>query len=627
MPDKQQVPWQKKIVQPSKVMEKIEPGMSIFIGTGLAEPRTLVKVLMNSEATNLVDLELIQLISLGDAISLEARYPKKYRLKTFFSGWIANEAVTAGRIDLIPCRFSRVPRLIESGAINIDVAFVQITTPDENGYSSLGLAIDVARQAMEKASLVVGEISHDIPRTLGDTFVHVSEFDYLIEGTEPVYRFNRWQVDDVFDKIGRNVASLVEDGNCLLFGIGPLFESLSQHLTSKKDLGIHSPFITDALMELIKSGAVTNRYKNTYRGKCLVSYALGTKDLMYWLDQNPLIEFQGVDIVGDQKNIGLNDRFTAIIPVRKADLTGEVAMHIGRGNVTYGPGETQEFFSGALLSRGGRTICALPSRNLANEANIRLSIADIPNQLSARESLDIIVTEYGVASLKGRTVRERALAIIDVAHPDDRAELVRQAKEAHILYADQIYLSEAGHLYPSEITHSHTFKDGLTLRFRAIRPSDEEQMRRLFYRFSDEAVYYRYFSPVKTMPHARMQEYVNVDYRDTISVIGLVGPEGEGKIVAEARYVRAQDRPYADVAFIVDEEYGGKGIATYMYELLIEIAKQRGIKGFTADVLGSNKAMLRVFWKAPYPIKSVLVEGAHQLTIPFTDNEKMPDHE
>lgn len=623
MPENTLMPWRKKIVKPEKVLDKIEPGMSIFIGTGLAEPRTLVRHLLTSHSTNLVDLELIQLISLGDAISLEDRYPKKYRLKTFFSGWVANEAVTTGRIDLIPCRFPRVPRLIESGAITLDVAFVQITLPDENGYSSLGLAVDAARQAMEKASLVVGEINKEIPRTLGDTFVNVNDFDYLIESTDPMYVFDRWPVDKVFDKIGINVASLVEDGNCILFGIGPLFDSLSRHLRTKKDLGIHSPFITDALMDLIKSGAVTNRYKSTYRGKCLVSYALGTKDLMHWLDQNPLVEFQGVDIVGDQRNIGMNDRFTAIIPVRKVDLTGEVAMHIGRGNVTYGPGETQEFFSGALLSRGGKTICALPSRNLKGEANIRLSVADFPNQLSARESLDMVVTEYGVAALRGRTVRERALALIDIAHPDDRADLVKQAKEAYILYPDQIYLSEAGHLYPEEITRIHTFKDNLTVRFRAIRPSDEEQMRRLFYRFSDEAVYYRYFSPVKTMPHARMQEYVNVDYKNTMSFVGLIGPEGEGKIVAEARYVRAQDRPYADVAFIVDEECGGKGIATYMYEMLIEIAKQRGIKGFTADVLGSNKAMLRVFWKAPYPIKSVLVEGVHQLTIPITDNDQV----
>jgi len=171
--------WASKLVKPDKVLEKIRPGMSIFIGTGVAEPRTLVKSLMASDSPNLQDLEFIQLVSLGDAISFEERYSQKFRLKTFFAGWVASEAITAGRVDLIPCRFSRIPKLIEAGTINIDVAFVQITPPDEAGYASLGVAVDVAREAMQKASIVVGEINEAVPRTLGDTFVHVDDFNGL----------------------------------------------------------------------------------------------------------------------------------------------------------------------------------------------------------------------------------------------------------------------------------------------------------------------------------------------------------------------------------------------------------------------------------------------------------------
>ncbi|MCD6305603.1 MAG: GNAT family N-acetyltransferase, partial [Deltaproteobacteria bacterium] len=265
------------------------------------------------------------------------------------------------------------------------------------------------------------------------------------------------------------------------------------------------------------------------------------------------------------------------------------------------------------------TIFALPSRNLKHEPNIIISVEDYPNQFSNRESLDLVVTEYGVASMKGRTTRERALALIDIAHPDDRAELVRLAKKQHLLFAEQRYLVESGRLYPEGLACEHLFKEGLLVRFRAIKPSDVDEMRRLFYRFSDTAVYYRYFSPIKTMPHAKMQEYVNIDYRQTMSIVGLIGEPGEGRIVAEGRYVRLPDIPYADVAFVVDENYQGKGIGKFLFEMLVNIAKKRGIEGFRADVLGTNTSMLKVFESfADGPIQAVMEGGIYQLTMPFS---------
>ncbi|MEW6188136.1 MAG: GNAT family N-acetyltransferase [Thermodesulfobacteriota bacterium] len=611
--------WTEKIVSPEKALEKIEPGMSIFVGTGVAEPRTLIKYLLSSARPNLRDLEVIQLISLGDTISLEERYAGKFRLKTFSSGWLASEAVRTGRVDLIPCRFSRIPGLIESGAIKIDVAFVQITPPTETGWAGLGVTVDTARKAMEQASLVVGEINPQLPRTLGDTLVNAEDFDYLISAELPPITFDRWPTDAVMDKVAANVAVLVENGSCLTFATGALFESLAPHLRNKKNLSVHSLFITDPLMDLIKSGAVTNRDKTFFRGKTVVSYALGTQELLQWLDRNPLIEFQGIDVVGDPKVIGMHDLFTFIVPIRKVDLTGGIAMHVGLSNVAFGLGEFQGFLTGVELSKQGRTICALPSRNLKGESNFKISIEEYPNQFNFREVLDMVVTEYGIAYLKRISIRERALALIDIAHPDDRAELVRQAKEANLIYPDQIYFPEAGHFYPRDLEHSHVFKDKLQVRFRAIKPSDEDQMRRLFYRFSEEDVYYRYFSPVKTMPHTKMQAYVNIDYRNTLSIVGLVGPKGEGLLVAEARYVRLPGETFADVAFIVDEEYQGRGIASYLYQWLIQVAKKNGIEGFTADVLPSNTGMLQVFKNGPYPYTSKLASGVFHLTIPFSD--------
>ncbi len=600
-------------------MTKIKPGMSIFLSTGVAEPRTLLKSLKASESRNLQDLELIQLVSLGSALSFEERYSNKFRLKTFFSGWIASEAILAGKVDFIPARFSKIPQLIESGSIRIDVAFIQITPPNENGYSSLGLAVDVARKAMEKASIVVGEINKDVPMTLGDTFVHMDEFHYLVEGEEPPLYFPRFHVDETFDRIGANVASLIEDGSCIAFSVGMLFEALARHLARKKDLGIHTPLFTDPLMDLMKSGVVTNRKKGSFRGKSVAAYAVGTKELMRWLHNNPLVEFQGIDIVADPKRIGLNDRFIMVLPARKLDLTGGIALHSGKGNVVAGPSEAQEFFTGVNFSKKGHVIFALPSRNLNGESNILLSVEDYPNQLYIPESLDLVVTEYGTASLTGRTMRERALALIDIAHPDDREKLVRLAKENNIVFRHQSYLADSGRMYPAELSCTKTFKDGLTIRFRAIKPSDVEEMRRLFYRFSDKAVYYRYFSPIKTMPHAKMQEYVNIDYNQSMSMVGLAGEMDEERIIAEARYVRFTDRPKADVAFVVDEQYQGKGIASFMFDMLMGISRERGIKGFEADVLANNTAMIKVFEKSPYPVKSVLDSGIYEISIPFSD--------
>jgi GNAT superfamily N-acetyltransferase len=292
--------------------------------------------------------------------------------------------------------------------------------------------------------------------------------------------------------------------------------------------------------------------------------------------------------------------------------------------VTAGAGAVAELFAGAAFSRGGRTIFALPSRNLKGQSNILLSVEDFPNQFTNRESLDLIITEYGIASMIGRTVRERAQALIDIAHPDHRAGLIDEAKKANILYADQMYLSDSGSLYPDTIANAHTFDGGLRVLFRAIKPSDEEEMRKLFYRFSDTAVYYRYFSPIKTMPHHKMQEYVNVDYLRIMSIVGTVDQSGTQKIIAEGRYVRHRDRPFADVAFVVDENFQGLGIASFLFEMLIRVAREQGIEGFTADVIADNKQMLKVFEKAPFPIRAVMEYGIYNLTIPIADTGEPP---
>ena len=439
----------------------------------------------------------------------------------------------------------------------------------------------------------------------------------LVQSEEPPVTFERWPAEPVYDLIAANIEPLIEDQSCIAFSMGPLFEAVGRALTRKQHLGIHSPFFSDALMDLVKSGAVTNRYKELFKRKSITSYACGTAELLQWLDQNPGVEFQPVDKVFDPLSIGRNPRFVAIISARRADITGRVALHTGLGNIASGPAEVLAFLNGAQISEGGYTIFGLPSRNLRGTANIAVSIEGLKNRVDFREAVDYVVTEFGVASLKGLTLRERAQALIEIAHPDDRVELIAAAKRENILYRDQIYLAESARYFPSHINERHQFKGGVDVRFRPIRPSDEEEMRRLFYRFSDESVYYRYFSSLKAMPHTRMQTYVNVDWRDVMSIVGVTGKPGQGAIVAEARYLVDSEGQWAEIAFVVDETYQSLGISTYFFKLLVRLAKERRIKGFWADVLVSNTAMMKVFNKSGLPVQTEVESGVYHVTIPF----------
>jgi acyl-CoA hydrolase len=614
--------WESVVVDPETVIEKIRPGMGIFLGTAVAEPRTMIRHLMTSKAKSLEDLELIQLVSVGDAVSLQTLQTQNFRLKTFFHGWVADDAIAEGRVDLIPSRFVKIPQLIESLLRPIDVAIIQVTPPNEAGFCSLGIAVDVAREALEQASIRVGEINTLIPRTFGDTFVQATEFDFLVRATDPPIYFDRWDIDDTWDEVARHVASLIEDGSCLAFSIGPLYEALAKRLAGKRHLGIHSPIFTDPLMDLMNCGAATNRRKEINRGKALTSYAIGTQQLMAWLDNNPLVDFQRISRVFSPVAIGSNPRFVTAVAARKVDLYGRIGLYTGKGNVAAGPAEVMDFLSGAELSDGGRSIFALTSRDPAGGPNILLSIADLPNQFSSIESVGAVVTEHGIAFLEGRTLRERAQALIDIAHPDDRAALVEAAKDKKILYRDQIFLADSARLYPADIAAVQTIRDDLEVRYRAIRPSDEEGMRHLFYRFSDESVYARYFHSISSMPHAKMQEYVNVDWTQVMSIVGLIGEEGRGRIIAEARYIKIPAGPYAEIVFVVDENYQRLGIASFLYKMLIGLALEKGLKGFTAEVLFSNIGIMKVFRKGDLPVKAHLESGVYHLEIPFNRQNK-----
>ena len=611
--------WQDKLVSPEEVLAHIKPGMTIFLGSGFAEPRTLIKRLIESGLPDINDLEFIQLTSYSDFLSLSDMGYGNYRLKTFFSSWVSSEAVVSSSVDLIPARISQLPKIIKSNRIAIDVAFIQITPPNEAGYCSLGVAVDIAREAMERAKLVVAEVNTKIPFTFGDTIVPISDFDLVVNSTEPPTYYKPKSVRPVIDHVAANIAQLIKDGDCISFLVGPLFDALGRKLLPKRHLGIHTPYFSDAMMALVKNGAATNYRKTQYRGKSIASYALGTPALMQWLDHNPLVEFQSVEQVFDPVQIGRIPNFVVVNEANKVDLLGRIAFTAGKNDITSGPGKSADLFAGTDMSPGGRNIIGLPSRNAKGNPNIVVMLKSLRNQFHMRESIDAVVTEYGIANLKWRTIRERAQALIDIAHPDDRKKLVESAKAKKIIFQDQIFLSDSALLYPSEIGGEHVMKNGLPVRFRPIKPSDEDAMRRFFYRFSKQSIYRRFFFPVSTMPHTKMQTYVNIDYQNEMSVVALIHEPGQEIIIAEARYANDEENGYGDLAFFVDEKHQGLGIAQYLYDLLTRLAMERGLRGFTAEVLQENRDMLKVFEKGGLPMEALLKDGVYKLKMPFDE--------
>ncbi len=607
--------WHRRVVTPEKALSKIEPGMCIFLGSGVAEPRTLMHGLIRSDLRNLQDLEIIQLVGFGEAVTPEGLACGKYRYKTFFSGWGAGPAVVSGQVDLIPCRFSAIPRRIQSGRVHIDTAFVQISPPDETGYSCLGAVVDGAKSALEKATLKIGEINEKVPFTSGGTRIRISDFDWLVNAAFAPYTFDRWQVRPVHDRIAAHIASVIPDGCCIAFSFGPLFTALARQLAGRRDLGIHSPFFTDDMMDLVKNGTVTNCNKLTHPGKSVASYAVGTPELMRWLHRNPEVEFHGIETVFNPAEIGRNPNLVSVQLADRVDLSGSVFLPAAGGTVAPGPEEVLDFINGAELSAGGLTLFVLPSRNKAGRSNF-IGNPEHPNAVSGfRESVDVIATEYGVAGLRGRTLRERAQALIDIAHPEDRPALFELAIADRLLYPDQAYPAACPIVDTPDVHLRQMFKGGVDIRFRPIKPSDEEEMRRLFYRFSDEAVYYRYFSRIKTMPHQQMQDYVNIDCNTTLSIVGVAGSAEEERIVAEARYVGEISSSTADIAFVVDDDYQGIGIGSFLFKLIADSARTNGIKTFTADVLATNKGMMTVFERGQWPLTARLSSGVYTLKI------------
>jgi acyl-CoA hydrolase/GNAT superfamily N-acetyltransferase len=613
--------YRAKLVTPAKAVADIRRGQRVFIGSGAAEPTALVAALAE-RADHLADNQLIHIRSLGVAPYTQSKFSDRFRYNTFFIGDNVRGAVSEGRADYTPIFLSEVPQLFRTGKAPVDVALIQVTPPDEHGFCSLGVSVDIVKAAADTARLLVAEINPRMPRTLGDSFLHISRADMLVENEAPIAEFHLAPPDDVARRIGRHIAELVEDGSTLQMGIGTIPDSVLFELLHHRDLGVHSEMVSDGIIELIEKGVINGTRKSLHRGKVVTSFALGTQRLYDFIDDNPLFEFYPNEYSNDPFVIARNTRMVAINAALEVDLTGQVCSD-SLGTYFYsGIGGQVDFIRGAARSEGGKPIIALPSTAVIDGQHVSRIVSMLKpgaGVVTSRGDVHYVVTEYGAVDLHGKSIRERALALIHIAHPEFREELMQAARERHFVYADQVVVAGAGREELEELDTYFTAENGVEVHFRPIEPTDEPLLQEMFYRCSERTIYLRFFAYVKALPHSRAQQLVAVDYDNSLALVATV-LEGEREvIVAVSRYNRDPASNYADCAFMVRDDWQDKGIGRYVVNRLIEVARNRGIQGFTADVLVENTRMMHVFHLcAPGPVQSRIEEGSYHISFALT---------
>ena len=591
--------YKSKLIDADKFCEIIKPGYRIFISSGPATPVHSMKYISRTLHPNLQDIEIIQLATPTDFECFNCEGPSRFRFKTFSIGEKINRAMQDGLLDIIPTTMAELPYLFLSGAIEIDVAIIQTSTPDNHGNLNLGVVNDISRIAIQKASIAIAEVNRHVPVTFGDTGIFLEQFDHVIESNEPLLEYKTTHFDETIDKIGEYVSSLIEDGSTVSLSMGKLFDSIASHLHDKKGLKVWSHIISDWIIGLIESGAILNPEHSKSEIPVVATSVIGTSRLYSYIKTNPYISLLPLFNTTYQQSMQRIKKLVSILNVNKIDITGDSVVLSGKDLQITGFDSKMNFALAATHSRDGKVIVGLRSQDRNENSNIVIdhTISSI-RQRCTLGTIRYVVTEFGVANIFGKPIRERVLAMLEIAHPDHRQKLFDEAKQNGLVFSDQIYNLENALNYPYSLEKIVSFKNNMSVKFRPIKPSDEDKMRRLFYQFPEEAKYLRYFSAIRTMSHKEMQRYVDIDYRQNLSIVGMIQERGIERIIAECRYSFYQDENIYEMAFLVDAEFQGIGIAKFMLEYLLSIAKERGLERLSAYVLARNKKMISVFEKA-----------------------------
>lgn len=415
--------YKSKVVTAEEAVKKIKSKDRVVIGHAVSEPTGLVDAMVDNRE-NYEEVEIVHMVPMSKCEYTKPGMEKHFRHNALFVGAPTREAVNSGRADFTPCYFSEVPSLFKKN-LTVDVALIQVSAPDEHGYCSFGLSIDYTKPAAEAAKLVIAEVNNKMPRTMGNSFIHVSEIDYIVENNHAIIELQPPSIGEIEKAIGEHCASLVEDGSTLQLGIGAIPDAVLLFLKGKKDLGVHSEMISDGVVELVEAGVITNKAKTLHPGKIVVTFLMGTQRLYDFVNNNPAVEMYPVDYVNDPTVIMKNSKMMSINSCVQVDLMGQVASEcVGLKQIS-GVGGQVDFVRGANMSADGKTIMAMPSTAAKGKVSKIVPFLDEGAAVTTgRNDVDYVVTEYGIAQLKGKSLRDRARALINIAHPNFKAELV-----------------------------------------------------------------------------------------------------------------------------------------------------------------------------------------------------------
>jgi len=604
-----------KLVTPEAGVQNIKNGSRVFVGTGCGEPQRLIKAMVENRFIQ--DIVIYQMLSYTFSQYMDDEdFLKRFSLKLFFISYYMRQAAFEGKIDYIPVYLSQIPELFVSKEIGLDVALVQVSPPDRFGFCSLGISVDITLSGMQNAEMVIAQVNPDMPRTWGDSLVHVDELDYLVIHKEPLLEsLPEAKNQEVIKRIGHYIQQLVDDGATLQIGFGHLPDAVVSYLSDKKDLGMHTQVLTDGLLPLFEKKAVTNRKKTYLPGRVVASLCMGSKKLYDYVNNNPMFYFRSSEFVNDPNVIARNDNFISISSALEVDLTGQICSD-SKGYLFYsGIGDQVDFIRGSSMSKGGFSIIVIPSTAQNGEVSrIVPHLSEGAGVATTRGDIDIIVTEYGIAELRRKSIYQRVIELAQIAHPKFRQSLIEEAKERHYIFGDQLPPTTEDLMFLDVYKHTNTFATDKTIEFRPLLPSDEFEARHFFYSLQEDTVYDRYFYKRKVFSREMLQkQWASVDYRRNMSIIGFRQVGRSKQIVAIGSYAE-YDKDKAEIAFLVKEDLHGLGIGSYLLMVLETIARENGYKGFVATVLAENKKMIRVFQKR-FPDLTTKSTGSGEIEI------------
>ncbi|UCC19359.1 MAG: 4-hydroxybutyrate CoA-transferase [Promethearchaeota archaeon] len=599
------------------IKKYIAPGNRIFIDSGCSEPIDLTKKLIEL-GPQLPDIEILHFLSLSDLDYYETAtgIEDLFRHNAFFIGKSLRNYVEIGQADYTPMLLSEIPKLFKSGKMHLDTALIQVTPPDRYGFCSYGINVDIVKPITESAEKIIAEINPKMPRTLGDSFIHIDDIDAFVLSDHDIIEFTYGEIDDVSIRIAKYVASLIEDESTIQMGIGQIPNAVTEELIEKKDLGVHSEVFSDGIVNLVEEGVITCKKKTLHKDKIICSFVMGSKKLYDFVDDNPMVEFHPSDYTNDPFIISQNKKQVAINAALSVDLTGQVNSD-SLGHLFYsGIGGQVDFIRGAGRAINGKPIMTLPSTATLKNGTVVSRIVPYLQPGSGvvitRGDIHYVVTEWGIAYLYGKSIRERVLEMINIAHPDFREELLDHAKKWKYVYSDQtlpISIDGRISIYPEKYEILFKLKNGEVIKIRPVKPTDERMIQELHYSLDEKDRYLRFFTPIKDFRHKKIQPMVNIDYSTDMILVGEYSKNGEEQIIALGAFFKTLDPSIAELAFVVHRDWRGFGITKFLLNYLVQIGKELNYRSFTGSILLENKPMLHIINSSGYLLKLKRIEG------------------